>query len=167
MIVFDLACQPAGHIFEIWFGSTEDYESQRKRGLVSCPYCGAIDVEKAVMAPNVGTKGNQRNLPVPSRGRALTNSDDAVSVANSDNGEIVERYKSMLNELAQVQAKMLEGSDYVGGRFASEARAMHLGESDRRAIHGQASIEEVKALVEEGVQVAPLPLPVRPPGQDN
>jgi len=69
--------------------------------------------------------------------------------------------------LAEVQAKMLKGSDYVGRRFADEARSMHLGETDSRPIHGQATIEEAKALVEEGIPVAALPLPVRPPNQDN
>jgi hypothetical protein len=69
--------------------------------------------------------------------------------------------------MADVQAKMLEGSDYVGSHFADEARSMHLGEQDARPIHGQATIEEAKALVEEGIAVAPLLLPVRPPRLDN
>lgn len=69
MIVFDLSCAN-GHVFEAWFGSTEDYDGQRKRGLVTCPICGASDVTKAVMAPNVAPKGNSRaeTAPVPMRG---------------------------------------------------------------------------------------------------
>ena len=59
MIVFDLKCNSAGHVFEAWFGSSEDYEAQRSRGLVQCPFCADPDVEKAVMAPHVGAKGNQ------------------------------------------------------------------------------------------------------------
>ncbi|MDB5686054.1 MAG: hypothetical protein JWR77_643 [Rhizorhabdus sp.] len=162
MIVFDLACAPAAHVFEIWFGSSADYESQNQRGLISCPYCGSIDVDKAVMAPRVAAKGNQRSepnkLPVPA-------SDGAVPMASGTPSP--EQFKAMVHALAEVQAKMLKGSEHVGRRFADEARSMHLGEIDSRPIHGQATIEEAQALVEEGIPVAALPLPVRPPGQDN
>lgn len=151
MIVFDLACAEGGHVFEGWFGSTGDYETQRAQGWIACPMCGSTDVAKAVMAPRVGAKGNQRGEATP------------VPVAN----EAPEALRRMMQALAEAQAKALEGSDYVGERFADEARAMHLGESDHRAIHGQASVEEAKALIEEGVAVAPLPFPVRPPGTDN
>lgn len=155
MIVFDLACKNAGHVFEIWFGSSADYEDQKARGLVSCPYCGSTDVDKSVMAPNVAPKGNSRTditaTPVPA----------AANVPSP------EAFKAMVSKLAEVQAKMLEGSDYVGSDFASEARSMHLGEQDSRPIHGQTSPEEAKALIEEGVPVAPLLLPVRPPKSEN
>jgi hypothetical protein len=75
--------------------------------------------------------------------------------------------KAMMQALAKAQAEALKTSDYVGTRFAEEARAIHLGETEERTIHGQATPEEAKALIEEGVPVAPLPFPVRPPGQDN
>jgi hypothetical protein len=147
MIVFDLAC-PAAHVFEAWFGSTEDYEGQRKRGLVNCPICGASEVAKAVMAPNVAPKGNARAVaPVPMRGGTPTP------------GEM----KALLTAMAQAQAKALEGSEHVGARFAEEARAIHEGDAEQRPIHGQATREEAKALIEEGVPVAPLPLPIVPP----
>lgn len=155
MIVFDLACRGASHVFEIWFGSTADYEDQKARGLVSCPYCGSTDVDKAVMAPNVGAKGNNRSdtpaMPVP----AAANIPSPAA------------FKAMVTKLAEVQSKMLEGSNYVGSNFAEEARSMHLGEQDSRPIHGQTSPEEAKALIEEGVPVAPLLLPVRPPNSEN
>jgi len=155
VIVFDLACRNAGHVFEIWFGSTSDYDDQKARGLVSCPYCGSTDVDKAVMAPNVAAKGNSRSetpaMPVP-------------AAANLPSPEA---FKAMVSKLAEVQSKMLEGSDYVGSKFADEARSMHHGEQDSRPIHGQTSPEEAKALIEEGVPVAPLLLPVRPPTSEN
>lgn len=160
MIVFDLACAPAGHVFEIWFGSSSDYEGQKARGLVTCPYCGATDVDKAVMAPNVAAKGNQRStasLPVPA-------SDAPVPAATMPSPE---QFKELVSKLAEVQTKMLEGSDYVGGKFAEEARSMHFGEQDSRPIHGETSSDEAKALIEEGIAVAPLPLPVRRPGREN
>jgi len=146
MIVFDLACGQ-GHVFEAWFGSSADYESQRESGLVSCPICGAREVSKAVMAPNVGAKGNRAPAAVPMR---------AGPPAPTD-------LKAALAALAKAQAKALEGSEHVGARFAAEARAIHDGDAPERAIHGQATVEEAKALVEDGVPVVPLPLPIIPP----
>lgn len=145
MIVFDLKCG-GGHVFEAWFGSTADYESQRERSLIACPMCGDIAIDKAVMAPNVAAKGNRRG--------------DTQSPAKSDP-------KQLMAALAEAQAKMLEGSQWVGMAFAEKARAMHLGDEAHAPIHGQASAEEAKALIEEGVAVAPLPLPVVPPEQRN
>ncbi len=155
MIVFDLACKKASHVFEIWFGSTADYEDQKARGLVACPYCGSTDVDKAVMAPNVGSKGNSRGETLPATVPAAANLPSPA------------QFKEMMTKLAEVQAKMLETSDYVGTKFADEARSMHLGEQDVRPIHGQTTPEEAKALIEEGVPVAPLLVPVRPPKTEN
>jgi len=146
MIVFDLACDQ-GHVFEAWFGSSADYESQRERGLVSCPVCGASQVSKAVMAPNVGAKGNRAAAVVPMR-----NGPPAPA-----------ELKAALAALARAQAQALEGSEHVGARFADEARAIHDGDAPERHIHGQATVEEAKALVEDGVPVVPLPLPIVPP----
>lgn len=146
MIVFDLSCG-AGHVFEAWFGSSVDYEDQRARGLVACPICGATDVAKAVMAPNVAPKGNAQGVAVPMQSGTPAPAE----------------LKAMLAALAKAQAKMLEGSEHVGKRFASEARAIHDGDAPDRPIHGEATVQEAKALIEEGVPVAPLPLPIVPP----
>mgnify|MGYP001826953823 FL=1 len=159
MIVFDLQCGASAHVFEAWFGSSSDYEEQREKGLVSCPICGSADISKAVMAPAVGAKGNQA-------GEGSAASSDAalpVSNANPDPAQM----KAMLETLAKEQAKALENSDYVGDDFANEARAMHDGEIDDRPIHGQTSVEDAKALLEDGVPVAPLPLPIRSPKSEN
>ncbi|MCP3729345.1 DUF1178 family protein [Sphingomonas sp. MG17] len=145
MIVFDLKCG-GGHVFEAWFGSSGDYESQRERTLIACPMCGDTGIEKAVMAPNVAAKGNRQG-----------------NVAAGGKPDP----KQLMAALAQAQAKMLEGSTHVGLAFADKARAMHLGEEAHAPIHGQASIEDAKALIDEGVAVAPLPLPVVPPEQRN
>ncbi|WP_343518855.1 DUF1178 family protein [Sphingomonas sp.] len=145
MIVFDLKCG-GGHVFEAWFGSSSDYESQRARALIACPMCGDTAIDKAVMAPNVAAKGNRRS--------------DIQPPAKPDP-------KQLMAALAEVQAKMLEGSQWVGMAFADKARAMHLGEEAHAPIHGQASAEEARALIEEGVAVAPLPLPVVPPERCN
>lgn len=147
MIVFDLKCG-ADHVFEAWFGSSRDYEDQRDRGLVSCPICGATEVAKAVMAPRLGS-----NVVAPA----------PQPVASAPGAEI----KAALAALAGLQAKLLEKSEWVGPRFADEARAIHLGETAARQIHGQATLAEAKALVEDGVPLMPLPLPVRPPEQSH
>ena len=144
MIVFDLRCS-AGHVFEAWFGKSEDYEDQRGRGLVICPLCGDAQVGKAVMAPAVAAKGNQGPADAP----------DPQAV------------KRMLAGMAEAQRKALEQSSWVGERFADEARAIHLGEADARAIHGKATRAEAEQLADEGIKVAPLPFPVAEPGEEN
>ena len=151
MIIFDLKCAPQGHVFEAWFGSTADYEAQKARGLVSCPLCGALEVDKAPMAPAVGAKGNSR---------PATGSPELYS------GQ-PEQVKAMLAAAAAMQKKLLEGSEGVGERFADEARAIHLGEAEVRAIHGQATREQAESLIEDGIPVAPLPFPVVDSGAEN
>lgn len=141
MIVFDLRCGSAGHVFEAWFGSSDDYADQQARGLVSCPICGDPKVDKAPMAPAVPAKGSSAPRP--------------------------DEVKQMLSALAEVQKKLVEGSDWVGDRFASEARAIHLGEAEARQIHGRASKADAESLVEDGIPVAPLPFPIAPPDEQN
>lgn len=149
MIVFDLKCLE-GHIFEAWFGSSEAYEDQRRRRLIECPICGAEEIDKAVMAPRVGAKGNQA-------------AQSGTEMVSSDPGAV----KTMLAQMADAQRRMLESSDFVGDRFADEARAIHLGEADNRSIHGRATREETESLREDGIKVAPLPFPVVEPGRQN
>jgi hypothetical protein len=144
VIVFDLKCG-AGHVFEAWFGSSGDYEDQRARGLLVCPLCGDAAIDKAVMAPNVPAKGN----------------------AAADAPPSPEAVKAALAAMAAAQGKALDGSTWVGRSFATQARAMHDGEIDHAPIHGQASADEARALVEDGVPVAPLPFPVVPPERCN
>lgn len=161
MIVFDLHCEH-GHRFEGWFKSTSDYEDQQARGLVSCPQCATAVVNKAPMAPAVPAKGNTKPDAVP----APAQSTPSETKPLSNTPPPAELQKAM-EALAKAQAKALENSTYVGKDFAKEAREMHYGERDEAVIHGQASLEEAKELVEEGVAVAPLPFPVAPPEKLN
>jgi len=157
MIVFDLACRTGGHRFEGWFSSSEDFASQQERGLVSCPECGSVDIAKAVMAPNVGRKGNQgRSRNLPARQEAVSNGPPMPPEA-----------VNMMKKLAKMQAEALKESKWVGDKFAEDARAMHYGERDMASIHGQATLKEAKDLHEEGIAVSPLPFPVAPPGKAN
>ena len=140
MIVFDLRCG-GGHVFEAWFASGAAYDEQRAAGQVACPLCGDSTVEKAAMAPAVPAKGNAGPPPA------------AV--------------KAFMAKLAAEQAKALANSTWVGSAFPERARAMHAGEETQAVIHGQATLAEARALVDEGVPVAPLPLPVVPPEAKN
>lgn len=155
MIVYDLACDE-GHRFEGWFGSSADYEDQRARGLLMCPSCGSGQVAKAPMAPAVPAKGNQRQEVLPPQ--------TPQPMANTPMPPEVQK---ALAALAKAQAEALKNSTWVGDKFAEETRKMHYGERDEAPIHGQASLAEAKALIEEGVPVAPLPFPVAPPEKLN
>lgn len=153
MIVFDLKCG-SGHVFEAWFASSAAYEGQREGGLVQCPLCGSGEVAKAVMAPNIGAKGNTK-APVPAQ------------PSSADAAPPPELVKAAMAAVAQMQAKMLENSEWVGVTFADRARAMHNGEEDHAPIHGQATPEQAKELIEDGIEVAPLLVPVVPPEARN
>lgn len=155
MIVFDLACA-GGHVFEAWFGSSTDYAEQRASGLLACPLCGITDVDKAVMAPSIPAKSNQLTVTAPAPPRT------ASEVTMRGGPPLPAEAKAMLAALARAQRKLLASSEHVGHRFASEARAMHDGDAPERPIHGQATLEEARGLIEDGVPVAPLPLPVVP-----
>ena len=155
MIVFDLACHD-GHRFEGWFGSSTEFEDQRARGLLACPACGSAEVSKAPMAPAVPAKGNRRaEVLSPEASRQVANTPMPAQVQKA------------LAALAKAQTEALKKSTWVGNKFAEETRKMHYGERDEAPIHGQASLAEAKALIEEGVPVAPLPFPVAPPDKLN
>lgn len=147
MIVFDLHCA-AGHIFEAWFGSSQDYETQRARQLVRCPMCESAEISKAPMAPAVPAKSNQRSsAPVETEAtpQASATGDPATM-------------KALMEAMADYQRKVEENCDYVGDRFAEEARALHFGERPAdRGIYGEASLDDARALAEEGIEIAPLP----------
>lgn len=140
MIKFTLACE-AGHDFEGWFGSSDDYEAQIKRDLVSCPYCGTLKVEKALMAPSVSTSRTKEKIQ------------DKINVATVNKSR-----QAMFAELKEMRDKITANAENVGERFPEEARKIHYGESEERGIYGEASSEDVKDLVEEGVKIAPLPV---------
>ena len=134
MIVYDLVCT-AAHRFEAWFGSSADYDAQKARGLLECPLCGCGQVDKAVMAPAVPAKSNQQR--------------QSQSLALAEPAE----------QMLMLQRAFEASSDYVGDRFAAEARAIHQA-GETRSVHGEASADDVKALRDDGVPV--LPLPFRP-----
>ena len=130
MIVFDLCCGGA-HVFEAWFGSSDDYEGQRGRGLIACPLCGNTAIGKAVMAPAIGAKGN---------------STAGTSIASDARGELL-----------AAQRKLEAASDYVGSAFAATARALHDSGEPQRSIYGEATIAEARDLASDGILIMQLP----------
>jgi hypothetical protein len=134
MIRYDLKCDN-GDEFEAWFGSIGDYDNQAGAGLLVCPQCGSRHVSKAPMAPAVRT----------SRGKE-TQKERAVAMAMA----------------AKVREHIKDNFDYVGDTFAEEARKMHAGETEERAIWGEATPEEARELAEEGIPASPLPPELAP-----
>tara|TARA_R110000764_G_scaffold76528_2_gene153738 strand:- start:40978 stop:41415 length:438 start_codon:yes stop_codon:yes gene_type:complete len=137
MIRYALKCD-RGHAFESWFKSAEAFDVLRRAGHLNCTECGSAEVDKAVMAPRV------------SQAR------DAAETAKADAARDA-RAAEVKAALAQMRKHVEANSTYVGGNFAKEARAMHLGDAPERAIHGEAKPAEAKALIEDGVPVMPLP----------
>jgi len=137
MIKYALNCDH-DHAFEGWFGSSSDYDDQAARGLLECPLCGSKTVRKQIMAPAVAGTKAQKAAPEPSAAMR----------------------EMMMTAMGEVRRQVEENFDYVGDRFAKEARDIHDGKSEERGIYGEASPKEVKALIEDGVRIAPLPPPV-------
>ncbi|MCQ0970700.1 DUF1178 family protein [Paracoccus sp. TK19116] len=137
MIRYRLRCGD-GHDFDGWFRSSEAYEQQRDAGDIACMHCASTDVEKSPMAPAVsGEAKDAGGIP------ALSPADQVMA------------------SLRKLRREVEKNSDYVGDRFATEARAMHEGEKPHRSIHGEAKPEDAKQLIEDGVPIAPLPFAPR------
>lgn len=156
MIVFDLKCSE-GHLFESWFRSSSAYEEQKTSGLIECPYCGTTDVEKAPMAPNVGAKGNQRAETITSVSDLPEMPAKAVAPAPKMSPELKALAEKAASAMAELQNHVEKTCDNVGKDFAEEARKMHYGEAEERGIYGESSLEEAQELLEEGIDVMPLP----------
>jgi len=163
MIVYQLSCAPGGHSFEGWFGSSADFDNQSERGLVVCPECGSAEVGKAPMAPNLARKGNQRDdraIQVPAAPALGT----SAPVAG---GALPAKAAAIMQAMAAMQAQALQNSRWVGDAFAEVSRQIHYGECEAETIHGEATAAEAMELLEEGIEVMPLPFPVAPPGEEN
>ena len=162
MIAFDLNCSN-GHQFEGWFASSADFDTQKSSGLLACPTCNDGRIQKALSVPNVPRKGNQRAVSLPSVAPTATETKADAQAPEALPPAVAE----LVQKLARAQTEMLDKSQWVGGNFAETARAIHYGEEPDRLIHGETSSGEAKALVEEGIGIAPLLFPVIPPSAKN
>ncbi len=180
MKVLDLACAH-GHSFEGWFGSEEDFQSQLSRGLVQCPICDDAHIIKKLSAPRLNLSGSRQATPTDAQAASNTESNAINSVASSDDSIAGNSQNSLekasgqtdsdnpLNALMhnpefqaaymQMAKEVLAKTEDVGDDFAREARKIHYGESKKRGIRGQASQDETMELLDEGIEVMPLPLP--------
>tara|TARA_B100000927_G_scaffold249931_1_gene214170 strand:- start:103 stop:516 length:414 start_codon:yes stop_codon:yes gene_type:complete len=130
MIIFNLNCIDCSFSFEGWFENTKDYNKQIKQGLVSCPTCNSIKIKKGLMAPNVAQKSNRKSSKIN---------------------------KSIASNVKRLKKIIEKEFDYVGDKFTEEAKKIKYGEAKERAIYGEASIEQTNELIDEDIDVVPLP----------
>ena len=136
MIQYALVCENA-HKFDAWFRNAEAYDEQHKRGIVTCPICTTIKVDKALMAPALSRAvGQEKKVP--------------LSMGHPEQAQLRDALKAL-------RQKVVSEADYVGDKFAEEARKIHFKDVEPRGIYGEATSEEVASLVEEGVDFMPLP----------
>ena len=152
MKTFSLLCD-RGHGFDLMVKSAEALEAQQARGLVTCPYCDSAQVQRALSQPTVaGGKGRDKG-----RGQAPKADTLPVASSSSSTGPSRADLERAYKFLAHVRAKVEATHEDVGTRFTTEVRAMHYGETEERGIYGEASPAQVRDLVEEGIEIAPLP----------
>ena len=151
MIRYSLHCE-RGHAFESWFQGSSAYDSQVKRKLVTCPACGSAKVEKAIMAPQIVSK----------KGRDSTAAAEPASpvdvTAPASTPLMMAQERELRAKLKELRDHIVKNADNVGEQFPNEARKMHYGDIEHRPIYGEASPDEARALIDEGVEVSPLPV---------
>lgn len=140
MIRYDLMCEN-GHAFDGWFSDSSAFDKQARRGLVACTVCGTAKIEKQLMAPGIPAKSNRKAEP----------SQKMLA------GPVDPRVRQMMQTMREIRKTVEEKSEYVGERFADEARKIHYAEAEKRGIYGEATADDAKSLIEEGIEVHPLP----------
>jgi hypothetical protein len=158
MKVLDLRCG-TGHAFEGWFASEDDYGSQRERGLLDCPVCGNADVARLPSAPRLNLSGAK---PPAAESAARSSAAPASGTTPPSPPAELAVHGSAAARFVEAVAELLKNTEDVGNRFAEEARRIHYGESDPKAIRGQATPAEREALADEGIEVFTLPVAVPP-----
>lgn len=141
MIRYDLICEK-GHDFDGWFRDSASYDEQASRGLVSCTHCGSAKIEKQLMAPGIPAKANRKE-EAPAKQMVA--------------GPVDPRLAMMMQMVREMRKHVAENAEYVGENFAEEARKIHYEETEQRGIYGEATPDDAKALIEEGIAVHPLP----------
>ena len=153
MIRYTLRCERE-HTFESWFQDSAAYDSQVKRKLVSCPACDSVKIEKAIMAPRIASKkGRERAEPAPAPATAAP-----AAPTPGATPLLMAQERELRAKIKELRDHIVKNADNVGEKFSNEARKMHYGEIEHRPIYGEASPEEAKSLIDEGVEVSPLPV---------
>jgi hypothetical protein len=153
MIRYNLVCA-RGHEFESWFDGSSAYDKQARRGLVECPVCGSAKVEKALMTPRLARSAKSMRaepaVPEPAT--------PAAPEAPTPVAVISPQEQELRTKLKELREHLVKNAENVGQQFPEEARKMHYGEKEHRSIYGTASPDDAKALHEEGIEFAPLPV---------
>ena len=167
MIRYALACD-RDHEFESWFPSIDAYDAQKKRGLVECPVCGSAKVEKQIMAPRVvrtdrgrDSGAGRASLPAPAPAPADAPAASPVPAAPPASQPVAlfsEKERELRAMVKALREHVEKTAEHVGGRFPDEARKMHYGEIEHRSIYGEATPAEARELIDEGIEIHPLPI---------
>lgn len=159
MIVFDLRCED-NHVFEAWFRNSDAYELQALDGQVECPFCGSTSITKSLMSPNIASKGNRRTdktadfIAADHMVAASANVPETMETSAEDVKRALEH---MHDTMKKYRNHVKKECEYVGENFAREARAIHEGEAETRGIYGEATLEETEDLLNDGVDILPVP----------
>jgi hypothetical protein len=157
MIRYSLVCDK-GHDFESWFADSAAYYKQAKRKQVACPHCGSAKVEKAIMAPRLATSKKGQASAIGAPIAAPPPAESPAPAAPAPVAMISPQERELRTKLKELRDHLTKNADNVGAKFPEEARKMHYGESKHRSIYGEASPQEAKELLEEGVELHPLPV---------
>ncbi len=130
MIIFNLKCSDCEYNFEGWFENSNEYSNQRKKNLINCPFCDSSKIEKGLMAPNLNKKSNSKKN---------------------------RRKSTVVSNISKLKKIVEENFDYVGDKFTDEAKKIKYGETKERSIYGEATIEQTKELIDEEIDILPLP----------
>jgi hypothetical protein len=144
MIRYDLICEN-GHEFDGWFSNSAAFDEQSCSGLVSCVHCGSTRVEKQLMAPGIPLKSNRKSEPAPATKPMLAATVDP-------------RQQKLVQMMRELRKAVEENAEYVGDKFAEEARKIHYEETEKRGIYGETTPQDAEELVEEGIEIHPLPV---------
>jgi hypothetical protein len=142
MIHYDLICED-GHEFDGWFSNSAAFEEQSLHGLVTCVHCGSTRIEKQLMAPGIPVKGNRKKEPAEKPMLAAT---------------VDPRQQKIVQIMRELRKAVEENAEYVGDKFAEEARKIHYEETEKRGIYGETTQQDAEELIEEGIEIHPLPI---------
>lgn len=162
MIVFDLKCED-NHVFEAWFRSSDAYELQVVEGQVECPFCGSTSVTKSLMSPNIATKSNSDSpvtpdfIPHPMGDHMVAASANVPETMEASAEDVKRALEHMHDTMKKYRNHVKKECEYVGEDFAKEARAIHDGDAEVRGIYGEATLEETEDLLNDGVDILPVP----------
>jgi hypothetical protein len=152
MIRYALRCE-CGHEFESWFADSAAYDTQHARKLVTCPLCESVKVEKAIMAPRLAGKAKNDSRDTPKDMPVAQTPAEHIAPLM-----MAPQERELVAKLRELREHVTKTAQNVGSNFPNEARKMHYGDSEQRAIYGEATSDEARALAEEGVEVLPLPI---------